>query len=111
MDFEPYFKVHNSVSVPPKNIILSQMTNRNMIFHVVMSVYRFVKIGNSPQFPAEFRNGLCNSFLMVKMARSRARAPNNDDVAQHGGHPANNKSYSLGLQHISLILDIHIMFN
>ena len=27
MDFEPYFKVHNLVSVPPKSIILGQMTN------------------------------------------------------------------------------------
>ena len=42
MDSEPYFKVHNSVSVHPKSIILSQMTNLNMIFHV--SVYRFAKI-------------------------------------------------------------------
>ena len=42
MDFEPYFKVHNSVH--PKSIILGQMTNLNMIFHVVVSVYRFVKI-------------------------------------------------------------------
>ena len=57
MDFEPYFKVHNLVSVHPKSIILGQMTNLNMIFHVVVSVYRFVKIWNSPQFPAEFRNG------------------------------------------------------
>ena len=32
-------------------------------------------------------------------------------VAQHGGHPANTKSCSLGLQRISLILDMHIMFN
>ena len=44
MDFEPYFKVHNLVSVHPKSIILGQMTNLNMIFHVVMSVYRLVKI-------------------------------------------------------------------
>ena len=28
-----------------------------MIFHVVVSVYRLVKIWNSPQFPDEFRNG------------------------------------------------------
>ena len=27
MDFEPYFKVHNLVSVHPKSIILGQMTN------------------------------------------------------------------------------------
>ena len=48
MDFEPYFKVHNLVSVHPKSIILGQMTNFDMIFHVVMSVYRLVEIWNSP---------------------------------------------------------------
>ena len=60
-DFESYFKAHNLVSVyhMPKSIILSQMTNLNMIFHVivVVSVHRLVKILNSPQFPDEFRNG------------------------------------------------------
>ena len=45
---EPYFKVNNLVSVHPKSIILGQMTNLNMAFHVVMSVYRLVKIWNSP---------------------------------------------------------------
>ena len=44
MDLEPYFKVHNLVSVHPKNIILGEMTNLNMIFHVVVSDYRLVKI-------------------------------------------------------------------
>ena len=44
MDFEPYFKVLNLVSVNPKSIILGQMTNLNMIFHVMSSVYRLVKI-------------------------------------------------------------------
>ena len=57
MDFEPYFKVHNLVSVHPKSIILGQMTNLDMIFHVVVSVYWLIKIENSPQFLAEFRNG------------------------------------------------------
>ena len=38
MDFEPYFKVHTLVSVHPKSIILGQMTNLNMVFHVVVSV-------------------------------------------------------------------------
>ena len=52
MDFEPYFKDHNLVSGLPKE----HHTNLNMIFHVVVSVYRLVKIWNSPQFPAE-RNG------------------------------------------------------
>ena len=39
LDFEAYFKVHSFVSVHPKSIILGQMTNLNMIFHVVVSVY------------------------------------------------------------------------
>ena len=66
------------------------------------------------------RNGnLCNSFLMVKMAsgmdHGRVRptttttTTTTNDVAQHGGHPANTKLCSLGLQHISLILDMHII--
>ena len=42
--FQTYFKVHNLVSVHPKSIILGQMTNLNMIFHVVVSVYRLIKI-------------------------------------------------------------------
>ena len=44
IDFEPYFKVHNLVSVHPKSIILDQMTNLNVIFHVMVSVYRLVRI-------------------------------------------------------------------
>ena len=44
MDFEPYFKVHSLVFVHPKSIKLGQMTNLNTIFHVVVSVYQFVKI-------------------------------------------------------------------
>ena len=59
----------------------------------------------------------CNSFLMVRMAsgmdhgRVRPTTTTTNDVAQHGGHLANTKSCSLGLQHISLILDMHTMFN
>ena len=45
MDFEPNFKVHNFVSAYPKSIKLGQMTNLNMIFHVVVSVYRFLSTG------------------------------------------------------------------
>ena len=44
MDFQPYFKVHNLVSVHPKSVILGQMTNLNMVFHMVVSVNRLVKI-------------------------------------------------------------------
>ena len=65
MDFEPCFKVHNLVSVYPKGMKLGQMTNINVIFHVVVSVYRLVTIWNSPQFPAEFRNGLLRSICQI----------------------------------------------
>ena len=58
MDFEPCFKAHNLVSVHPKSITRGQMINLDVIFHVVVSVYRLVKIWNSPHFPVEFRNGL-----------------------------------------------------
>ena len=52
MDFEPCFKVHNLVSVQVKSIKLGQMTTLDVIFHVVVSVYRLVKIWNSLQFLA-----------------------------------------------------------
>ena len=52
MDFEPCFKVYNLVSIRPKSMKLGQMTNLNVIFYMV---------GNSPQFPVEFRNGLLDN--------------------------------------------------
>ena len=53
-----------------------------------------------------------NSFLIAKMAsgmdhghvRLATTNDDDDDVAQHDGHPANAKSCSLGLQHIYLFL-------
>ena len=44
--FEPCFsfKVYNLASVYPKSMKLGQMTNLNVIFHEVVSVYRLVKI-------------------------------------------------------------------
>ena len=58
MDLEPCLKVYNLVSVYPKIIKLGQMITLNVIFHVVVSDYRLVKLWDSPQFPARFRNGL-----------------------------------------------------
>ena len=58
MDFEPCFKVYNLVSICPQSMKLGQMTNLNVIFHMLGSVYRLVTIRNSPQFPVEFRNDL-----------------------------------------------------
>ena len=39
--------------------------NLNMIFHVVVSVYRLVTIWNSPQFPDEFRNDQLQGFYKL----------------------------------------------
>ena len=44
MDFEPNFNVYNFISINRKSIKRGQMTNLNTIFHVVVSVYRLVKI-------------------------------------------------------------------
>ena len=45
MDLEPCFKVYNFlVSVHPKSMKLGPMASLNVIFHVVVSVYRLVKI-------------------------------------------------------------------
>ena len=44
MDFEPCFKVYNLVFVHPNRMKLGKMANFNVIFHVVVSVYRSVKI-------------------------------------------------------------------
>ena len=44
MDFEPYFKAHNLANVHPKSITLGQITNLDMIFYVMVSDYRLIKI-------------------------------------------------------------------
>ena len=67
MDFEPYFKVYNLVSVHPKSIILGEMSNLDMIFHVMVSGYRLVKIWNSPQFPTEFSERPINVVKLMKV--------------------------------------------
>jgi len=37
-----YFMVYNLVSVHPKSTLLAQMTNLNVSFYVVASIYRLV---------------------------------------------------------------------
>ena len=71
MDFEPNFKVYNFISIYPKSIKLGQMTNLKMICHVVVSFYRLGKIWNSPQFPAEFRNGLYTEPISCNWRKAR----------------------------------------
>ena len=51
MDFELCFKVYKLVSIRLKSMKLGQMTNLNVIFHMVGSVYRLVTIRNSPSSP------------------------------------------------------------
>ena len=73
MDFGPCFKVHNLVSVHPKSIILCQMINLDMNFHVVVSVYRLVKIWNLPQFPVEFQNVLWSVKIPLQSVESHGK--------------------------------------
>ena len=61
---------------------------------------------------AIYTNGQCSSFLLASgmdhgRGRGRLTTTNDDDVAQHGGHAV----LDYRLQHISLILDLHILFN
>ena len=77
MDFQPYFKVHHLVSVHPKSIILGLMTNLNMIFHVLVSVYWFLKIWNSPKSIAEFRN---SQWHWIKRAAKRSHMHNTTTI-------------------------------
>ena len=55
MDFEPCLKVHTLISVQHKSIKLGQMIHLNVIFHLLGSNYRLVKIWNLPQFLAQPR--------------------------------------------------------
>ena len=77
MDFVPCFKVYNLVSIRPKSMKLGQITNLNVIFHMVGSVYRLVTIRNSPQFPVEFRNG-----LFVSHSTKEHLPPNSIEILQ-----------------------------
>ena len=52
MDLEPCFKVHNLVVIQLNNTKLGQMTNLDMIFYMVVSIYKLDQICNSPQSPA-----------------------------------------------------------
>ena len=76
--FEPYFKVHNLVNVHPKKIKLGQMTNLNMIFYVMVSDYRLVKIWNSPPVPwwiSEQPIGLLASSYIIGVRDKLAHMP------------------------------------
>ena len=54
MDLEPCFKVHNLVVIQLKNTKLDQMTNFNVVFYMVVSIYKLDQIYNYPLSPARF---------------------------------------------------------
>ena len=54
-DFAPYFKVHSLVSFHPKSMVKWPTSTWSCMWW--FSVCPLIKIWNSPQFPAEFRNG------------------------------------------------------
>ena len=46
MDLEPCFKVHNLVVIQLSSTKLCQMTNRAVVFHMVVSIYKLDTICN-----------------------------------------------------------------
>ena len=81
------FKVHNLVSDHPKRIKLGQMITLSMIFHVMVAVYRLVKIWSLPQFPVQFWNGLSEQplhFLQVnKVLLQNCNSKENSKCSGH----------------------------
>ena len=73
MDFEPFFKVHNSVSVHPKSIIFGQITKLNMIFHVVVSVIDYLKFETRHSSPMNCRSPFTENICTILNARAMAK--------------------------------------
>ena len=96
------------------------------IFKEVVFIAELQRNGRQAE-PHNYRNRItcmhrnrnpCNSFLMVKMASDMdhgrvgpTTTMTMNNIAQHGGHPANTKFCSLRIQRIPLIFDIHMKFN
>ena len=60
MDFEPCFKVLNLVVLQLNSAKLGQISNLNIIFYMVVSIYKLDKITNWIQSPAQPQRGLQN---------------------------------------------------
>ena len=58
MDLGPCLKVHNLIVIQLNNTNLGQMTNLDVIFYMVVSIYRLHKICNAIQSPAQPQSGL-----------------------------------------------------
>ena len=70
MDLEPCFKVHNLAVIQLKNTKLGQMTNFKVVFHMVVLLYKFDKIGNSTQSLLNLKvanyKGLFDGFMTMR---------------------------------------------
>ena len=54
MDLEPCFKVHNLVVIQLNNTKLGQMTNLDMIFYMVVSIYKLDQLAVLEKFVTKF---------------------------------------------------------
>ena len=66
MDLEPGYKVHNLVVIQINNTKLGQMTNLEVVFHMVVSIYKLDKICYPAQSPAQPQSG---QYLQAQAAR------------------------------------------
>ena len=57
MDLEPCLKVHNLVVIQLNSTKLGQMTNRKVVFDMLVSIYKMDTICNSTLSSAQPRSG------------------------------------------------------
>ena len=84
MDLEPCFKVHNLVVIKLKNTKLGYMTNFNMIFYMVMSIYELEQICNSPQSPAQPQSGQLTQGLLLLQSFTHVASSSHDVTPCYG---------------------------
>ena len=71
MDLEPCFKVHKMAVIQLKNTKLGQMTNVKVVFHMVVLFYKFDKMGNSTQSPAQPQSGHYSDNAQITSKRGK----------------------------------------
>ena len=86
MDLEPCFKVDNLVVIQLNNTKLGRMTNLanlNMIFYMVVLIYRLDQICNSPQSPAQPQSGLLALVFLICKSKVILRRKFNTAATSH----------------------------
>ena len=73
MDLEPCFKAHNLAVVQLKTQKLGQMTNVKVVFHMVVLFYKFDKMGNSTQSPAQPQSGQYSDNAQITSKRGKTK--------------------------------------